>query len=162
MKKIPLLIFLALLASPASFAVAFIDYSAPGTKVRFTQEVVNGYTVTQAQATVTTVDSDTGEITVRRQTQVIVPDGGGGFDKIVTSEETVATPTGVEGVYDVTVRTEEVTTELDEEQQPTGTPPATTNTEVVDEDVVDPDLPEATTFTPIEDELDQPVVISPL
>lgn len=115
--------------------------------------------MTQAEAIVTSTNS-AGVITVKRQTQVIVPDGQGGYDQIVTSEETVATPAGTAGVYDVTVDTETVTTELDEDQQPTGTPPTTEDNQDTTVNVINPDLPEATTYTPIDPDLDEPVVIS--
>jgi hypothetical protein len=140
-------------------AVDFITLG-PTVKVVFAQVVEDGFTVTKATATVSeTVD---GTITVKRQTEVIVPDGGGSFTKKVTQEETVASPDPMTpGVFSVTTSTEVLTTPLDAAQTPTGG--TTTATATVTDPAVnvgDLDLPPATTFVPLDETLEEPIVIS--
>ncbi|MDA7880927.1 hypothetical protein N9A94_01320 [Akkermansiaceae bacterium] len=136
----------------------FITYG-PNVKVVFTQVVEDGFTVTKATATVSETAVD-GTITVRRQTQVIVPDGSGGFTKKETQETTVATPAGG-GVFSVETTTELLTTPLDGAQAPTA-PTETTSETVTDPSVNEGDLnlPASTSFIPIIPELDEPIVIS--
>ena len=141
-------------------AVDFITLG-PTVKVVFAQVVEDGFTVTKATATVSETAGD-GTITVKRQTEVIVPDGGGSFTKKVTQEETVASPDPMTpGVFSVTTSTEVLTTPLDAAQTPTGG--TTTATATVTDPAVnvgDLDLPPSTVFVPLDESLDEPVVIS--
>jgi hypothetical protein len=141
-------------------AIDFITLG-PTVKAVFTQVVVNGFTVTKATATVTETAGD-GTITVKRQSEVIVPDGGGGFTKSVTQEETVASPDSMNpGVFSVTTSTEVLTTPVDAAQTPTGgTTTATTTVTDPAVNVGDLDLPPSTEFFPLDEDLDEPVVIS--
>jgi len=136
----------------------FITFGAT-TKVVFTQVVKNGFTVTKATATVSETALD-GSITVRRQTEVIVPDGAGGFTKEVTQETTIATVTAP-GVFDVETTTEVLTTPLDTNQTPTA-PTTTVETVITDLAVNEADLnlPQSTTFVPLSEDLEEPIVIS--
>lgn len=160
LKSLLLPFFIFVFGSLAS-AESFITFG-PNVKVVFTQAVESGYTVTKATATVSVVAPD-GTITARRQSEVIVPDGSGGFTKSVTQEETVASPDPMNpGVFSVTTSTEVLTTPLDGTQTPTAT--TTTSTTVVTDPAVneaDLDLPPTTTFDPLDEDLDEPVVISP-
>ena len=157
---IPATICAFALMSPVSAVEPFITFG-PGVKVVFAQVEVDGYIVTQATATISETNED-GDITVKRQSQVVVPDGSGGFTQRVTQEETVATVTGP-GVFSVTTTTDVLTTPLNASQTPSGTT-TVDNTVVTDPSVdeEDLDLPQATTFTPIDEDLDDPIVVSPL
>ncbi|MFT6179992.1 MAG: hypothetical protein ACJAQT_003517 [Akkermansiaceae bacterium] len=132
---------------------AFIDLG-PNVKVVFTQVTVDGNVVTQAVATITETAID-GTITVKKQTEVVVPDGSGGFVKTVTQDETVATLTSGTS-YTVTTSSEVLTTPLDDMMvEGTTTTAATTSTDpVVDFD--DLDLPPSTEFYPVDDEFVAP------
>ena len=155
-----LLIAASMLSLTASASAQFIVFG-PNAKVIFTQVVVpEGFSVTQATATVVTEDVGAGTITARRMTQVIFPDGSGGFTRRVTQEETIATITGP-GVYSVEVTTETITTPLDASQVPVGMPVSVTGVVTeTDVDEVDLDLPRSTEFFPYDPNLDDPVVIS--
>ncbi len=158
----PLLLpFFAFAFGSLASAQSFITFG-PNVKVVFTQVVESGFTVTKATASVSETAPD-GTITVRRQSEVIVPDGIGGFTQRVTQEETVASPDpGNPGVFSVTTSTEVLTTPLDETQTPSAA--TTTSTTVVTDPTVnaaDLDLPPVTTFVPLDENLDEPVVISP-
>jgi len=139
----------------------FIDLSAGNIKVIFTQVTIDGFVVTKATATTSVTDPGTGEITVKRMTQVIVPNGSGGFDLIVTEETTVATVTGPDQ-YDEVVTEDVMTTPLDGSQDPTG-PETTTTSSVTTTGVTfdDLDLPPSSEFIPTDGELDEPVIVSP-
>lgn len=153
---IPFLVF----AFGTLASAQFITFG-PGVKVVFTQVVEDGFTVTKATATVSETAPD-GTITVRRQTQVIVPDGSGGFTQIITQEETVASPDPMNpGVFSVTTSTEVLTTPIDSMGNEGST---TSDVTVVTDPTVneaDLDLPPTTSFVPLDENLDEPVVISP-
>jgi len=147
------------LVAPAS--AQFITFGT-GTKVVFQQEVIDGFTVTRATATVTETAVD-GTITVRRQSQVIVPDGSGGFEMRETQETTIATPDPTDpGVFSVETTTDLLKTPLDGSQNATGST-VTAQTVVTDPSVNEGDLnlPPSTTFVPLDEDLDEPIVISP-
>ena len=163
MKK--LILSALLLASSASLQAQFIDFTQNVKVVFKNVEVVNSngdtVTATQATASLTETDPATGQITAKRQTYVQVPDGNGGQETIVTQEATVATVDPVSGAFDVQTTTEVLTTPVDENGASIGD--TVTETTVVDEEDVDEadlDLPPTTTFTPVDPQLDIPVVIS--
>lgn len=166
LRKLPLVLFTALGLSVSPVAAQFIVFG-PDVKVVFTQVEISGQTVTQAVATVSETDDMTNTTTVRRMTYVVapIPDGSGGFDyeRQVTQEETVVTPVpGMPGVFDVETTTEELETPVDVNDVPEGS--TTTSTTVVLEEDVDEDdldLPPSTEFFPIDEELEEPVVMSP-
>jgi len=152
-------------AGSASVQAQFIDLSANNVKVVFkpVNVVVNGTIVVATQATASVTETDAnGVITAKRMTFVQVSDGAGGLEQQVTQEATVATPDPVSGSYDVQTTTNDLTTPVDASGTATGA--TTTVTTVVDEEDVetgDLDLPPTTTFTPVDPELDVPVVVSP-
>lgn len=130
----------------------------PSVKVTYEQVVIDGYTVTKSTSTVSETDGTTGEITVKRQTLVTVPDGLGGFTKTETQETTVAT--AVAGAYNVETTTEQIVTPLDYsliEGVPVTTQLVVTDLAVEEGDL---DLQENTEFIPLPAELDEPIVIS--
>lgn len=134
----------------------------PTTKIVYSQVVISGFTVTKATATVSETNSE-GVITVRRMTQVVVPDGDGGFVKTVTQETIVVTPNpGNLSVFSVETTTDVLTTHLDGSQNPTGatttTSSSTSETDIPENEL---QLPPVTTFAPLKKDLDTPVVISP-
>jgi hypothetical protein len=160
-QKLLFLIALFGLSAGSLHADPFIVFG-PNVKVVFNLAVIDGFTVTEATATVSETAPD-GTITSKKQTYAVVPDGSGGFERRVTQEETVATPVdGTPGVFDVETTTEELETPVDEKDVPTGAT-VTSENRVTEEDVdeVDLDLPPTTTFFPLDPELDTPVVISP-
>ena len=148
--------------SLSSSSAAFID-SGSNVKTVFTQVVVDGFTVTQAVRTVVETDPVTGLITAKRQTQVIVPDGAGGFTKSETQETTLAIPDGG-GSFTVVTSSGLIVTPLDASQDPTGAPVTTAAPNVFDAGVAEGDLnlPTSTEFAPIDEELDTVIVVSPL
>ena len=156
------------LASSASAqATPFIVFG-PNVKVVFTTVTIGGNKVKQARASITETAAN-GTITSRVQTQVIVPDGNGGFEQIVTQEQAVAILTSLPGdppVYTVIVTRNEATTELDSSQTPTGTPPVVVADPVGFTPGVaqgDLDLPEETTLLPVDEDLNgEVIVVSPL
>ena len=151
-------------AGSASVQAQFIDLSAGNVKVVFKEVlvIVNGAPVSTTQATASVTETDAnGVITAKRMTFVQVSDGAGGTEQQVTQEATVATPDPVTGSYDVETTTNDLTTPVDANGTATGA--TTTVTTVVEEEDVesgDLDLPPSTTFTPIDPELEVPVVIS--
>jgi len=152
----------SLFALSTSFSAAqFIDFENNNVKVVFNQQTVDGNVVTVATATVTET-SDTGIVTVRRQTEKIVPSATGtGTEKIVTEEETLAIPNAAApGTFIVTATTTTKTTPIDED----GNEGETAEDSVVDVDTsvaeADLDLPQSTEFVQIDPELDTPIVIS--
>jgi hypothetical protein len=154
------LIFMFGSLSPSS--AAFITFG-PTVKVVFTQVVVNGFTVTQAESTVIETDQVTGLITAKRQTEVIVPDGAGGFTKKVTEETTLAIPDGG-GTFTVVTGSNLIETPLDASEDPTGAPVTTGSPTVFGSSVAEAalNLPTSTEFVPNDEELDTVIVVSPL
>lgn len=63
--------------------------SGPNIKTVFSEVVVNGLVTTQAARTTRSTDS-AGNITVKHLTEIIVPDGAGGFTKYERQETTTA------------------------------------------------------------------------
>jgi len=121
-----------------------------------------GETVTGVQASASTFVTDAnGIITSKTQTEVQVSDGAGGQEKIVNQITTTATPDPVTGNYEVVTIDKKKTTPVDASGTPTGsTVTVNTFTDDTDVDEDDLDLPPANTFTPVDPELDIPVVIS--
>ena len=161
-RLLPVFTFGCLIGSPAVLAQDPFIVFGPTTKVVFNQVEIDGFTVTQATASVAETEAD-GTLTVRRQTYAIVPDGSGGFTRQVTQEETVATPDPQNpGSFDVETTTEELETPVDATDTATGAT-ETETTVVLEEDVDEDnlDLPPTTTFEPIDENLDQPIVVSP-
>lgn len=121
-----------------------------------------GETVTGVEASASTYSTDaSGVITSKQQTEVQVSDGDGGQEKIVNQITKTATPDPITGNYEVVTITREETTPVDANGAATGSP--VTVNGISDETDVDEDdlgLPPATTFTPVDPELDIPVVIS--
>ncbi|MFT6861625.1 MAG: hypothetical protein ACJAVK_000177 [Akkermansiaceae bacterium] len=139
----------------------FIDLSAGNVKVIFTLVTIDGFVVTKATATTSVTDSGTGTITVKSMTQVIVPDGSGGFNLIVTEETTVATITGPDQ-YEEVVTEDVMTTPLDAAKDPTGPETTTTSSETTTGvTFADLDLAPSSEFMPTDGELDEPIVVSP-
>jgi hypothetical protein len=124
-------------------------------------ELGQSYVVTKTTSTITETDPDTNNITVRRGTTVSVPDGNGGFTKTETRETTVA-GLNADNTYAVETTTVKVVTELDAYGDPTSLPVRVDSvlTDTVAEDVLV--LPTTTVFVPVSEELDEPLVISPL
>ena len=156
---------IASLFCAGSLQAQFIDLTANNIKVVFkTVAVVNsaGATVSATQATASVVSTNAnGTITAKEQTFVQVSDGSGGTEQIVTQVLTIATPDGFGvGTYDVDKTTKVRTTPV----LANGNLGATTivTTEDDDTDVAGNalDLPPTTTFTPVDPNLDTPVVIS--
>jgi len=149
----------ALLASSAY--AQFIDFENNNVKVVFNQQTIDGSVVTVATATITETSSS-GIVTVRRQTEKIVPSATGtGTEKIVTEEETLAIPNAAApGTFIVTATTTTKTTPIDEN----GDEGETSEDSVVDVDTsvaeADLDLPQSTEFVELDPELDTPIVIS--
>ena len=151
-------------AGSATVQAQFIDFTNNVKVVFKTVDVVNsaGATVsaTQATATVTETDSN-GVITAKKQTFVQVSDGSGGNEQLVTQETTTATPDPFTGNFAVETITKVRTTPVDASGTATGsTTVSTTIEDEADVDEDDLDLPPTTTFTPVDPELDTPVVIS--
>ena len=126
--------------------------------------VVNsaGQTVIAVQASASTYSTDaSGVITSKQQTEVQVSDGAGGQEKIVNQITTTATPDPVTGKYEVVTIDKKKTTPVNTEGTAIGAA-VTVNTFTDDTDVDEDDLnlPASTTFTPVDPELDTPVVIS--
>jgi hypothetical protein len=121
-----------------------------------------GETVTGVQASASTFSTDaSGVITSKQQTEIQVSNGAGGQEKIVNQITTTATPDPVSGKYEVVTIDKKKTTPVDASGTATGAA-VTVNTFTDDTDVDgdDLDLAPATTFTPVDPELDIPVVIS--
>jgi hypothetical protein len=121
-----------------------------------------GETVTGVQASASTYSTDAnGVITSKQQTEVQVSDGDGGQEKVVNQITTTATPDPITGNYEVVTITKAQTTPVNANGAATGS--TVTVNGISDETDVDEDdlgLPTATTFTPVDPELDIPVVIS--
>ena len=152
-------------AASASLHAQFIDLTANNIKVVFKNvDVVNsaGQTVTGTQATATLTETDSsGVITAKKQTFVQVSDGTGGIEQLVTQETTTATPDPFTGNFAVETITKVRTTPVDASGTAIGsTTVATTIEDEADVDEDDLDLPPTTTFTPVDPDLDIPVVIS--
>jgi len=147
--------------SASSASAQFIDFESNNVKVVFNQQTVGGNVVTVATATITET-STSGIVTVRRQTEKIVPSSTGtGTEKIVTEEETLAIPNAAApGTFIVTATTTTKTTPIDED----GNEGDTSEDSVVDVDTsvaeADLDLPQSTEFVELDPELDTPIVIS--
>ena len=155
---------IASLFCAGSLQAQFIDLTANNIKVVFkTVDVVNsaGATVSATQATASVVSTDAnGKITSRKQTFVQVPDGSGGTEQIVTQVLVVATPDGfVVGTYDVAKTTKVRTTPVLANGTLGTTSTVTTDDDITDVLEVDLDLAPTTTFTPVDPNLDTPVVI---
>ena len=116
---------------------------------------------TQATATVTETDSN-GVITAKKQTFVQVSDGSGGNEQLVTQETTTATPDPFTGNFAVTDHHEGAhnSRRCKRNRNRRSTTVSTTIEDEADVDEDDLDLPPTTTFTPVDPELDTPVVIS--
>ena len=100
-------------------------------------------------------------ITAKKQTFVQVSDGSGGNEQLVTQETTTATPDPFTGNFAVETITKVRTTPVDASGTATGsTTVSTTIEDEADVDEDDLDLPPTTTFTPVDPELDTPVVVS--
>ena len=156
---------IASLFCAGSLQAQFIDLTANNIKVVFTTvDVVNsaGVTVSATQATASVVSTDaSGTITSKEQTFVQVPDGSGGIEQIVNQVTKTATVDAFTGNYAVETITKVRTTPVDA----SGTAIASTSITTTIEDETDVetanlDLPPTTTFTPIDPQLDTPVVIS--
>ena len=121
-----------------------------------------GETVTGVQASASTFSTDAnGVITSKQQTEVQVSDGSGGTEQIVTQVLVVATPDGFGvGTYNVDKSTKVRTTPVLANGNLGTTTTVTTDDDSTDALEIDLDLPPATTFTPVDPELDIPVVIS--
>lgn len=133
--------------------------SGPNIKTVYSQVVVNGLIATQAVRTTVSTDLQ-GNITAKRQTEVIVPDGAGGFTKSETQETTLAILSG--GTYTVVLNSALVVTALDASKAPTGAP-VTTNSPPSFQtgvSVLNLNLPVSTEFTPADVELDAPINVS--
>jgi hypothetical protein len=160
---LPFVVAIFCLGANPLMGQAFIDFRSRDVKVVFTQVEIDGFTVNLATATIRRTTPD-GTITVKRETYAVVPDGGGGFERRVFQETSVATPVaGSPGVFDVEISTDAFTTPVDSGDTPLGGT-TTTNTIVLREDVNEEDLalPPSTEFFPIDEDLDDPVVVSPL
>lgn len=146
--------------SSVATANDFIDLNS-NVKVVFTQVVVDGVTVKQATATVS--ETVNGVTTVKRQIEVIVPNGDGTFENRTTQETTVATYDSDNNVYNVETSSELITTQLDSNFDNVGEPVTTTPPVVILNNVAPGalDLPQATTFVPVDESLDEPMVFSP-
>ena len=134
--------------------------SGSNIKTVYSQVVVNGLIATQAVRSTVSTDA-AGNITAKRQTEVIVPDGAGGFTKSETQETTEATPDGT-GTYTVVSSSALVVTALDASNAPTGAP-VTTNSPPSFQtgvSVLNLNLPVSTEFTPADVELDAPINVS--
>lgn len=156
---------IASLFCAGSLQAQFIDLSANNLKVVFkTVDVVNsaGATVSATQATTSVVSTDaSGAITSKSQTFVQVPDGSGGTEQIVTQVLVVATPDGFGvGTYNVDKTTKVRTTPVLANGNLGTTTTVTTDDDSTDVLEIDLDLAPTTTFTPINPNLDTPVVIS--
>ena len=134
--------------------------SGSNIKTVYSQVVcVNGLIATQAVRTTVSTDLQ-GNITAKRQTEVIVPDGAGGFTKSETQETTLAILSG--GTYTVVLNSALVVTALDASKAPTGAP-VTTNSPPSFQtgvSVLNLNLPVSTEFTPADVELDAPINVS--
>ena len=133
--------------------------SGSNIKTVYSQVVVNGLIATQAVRSTVSTDA-AGNITAKRQTEVIVPDGAGGFTKSETQETTLAILSG--GTYTVVLNSALVVTALDASKAPTGAP-VTTNSPPSFQtgvSVLNLNLPVSTEFTPADVELDAPIIIS--
>ena len=156
---------IASLFCAGSLQAQFIDLTANNLKGVFTTEdVVNsaGATVSTTVATVSVVSTDAnGKITSKKQTFVQVPDGSGGTEQIVTQILIIATPDGFGvGTFNVNKTTKVRTTPVLANGNSGATTIVTTEDDSTDVAGVDLDLPPTTTFTPIDPNLDTPVVIS--
>jgi hypothetical protein len=156
---------IASLFCAGSLQAQFIDLTANNLKGVFTTEdVVNsaGATVSTTVATVSVVSTDAnGKITSKKQTFVQVPDGSGGTEQIVTQVLVVATPDGFGvGTYNVDKTTKVRTTPVLANGNLGTSSIVTTDDDSTDVLEVDLDLPPTTTFTPVDPNLDTPVVIS--
>jgi hypothetical protein len=133
--------------------------SGPNIKTVYSQVVVNGLIATQAVRTTVSTDIS-GNITAKRQTEVIVPDGAGGFTKSETRETTTAALSG--GSYTVVNSSVLLVTALDALKVATGTPvesylPANFLFNV---SAANLNLPASTEFAPIDVALDAPINVS--
>jgi hypothetical protein len=109
---------------------------------------------------VVTTDAS-GAITSKSQTFVQVPDGSGGTEQIVTQVRVVATPDGFGvGTYNVDKTTKVRTTPVLANGNLGTTTTVTTDDDSTDILEIDLDLAPTTTFTPVDPNLDTPVVIS--
>jgi hypothetical protein len=147
----------------------FIDLEADNVKVVFkTVDVVNsaGENVSATQATVSVVSTDaSGTITSKEQTFVQVPDGSGGIEQIVEQVTTTATVDAFTGNYAVEAVSKKRTTPVDVDADGNATATASTKVSTTIADLSDVkeedlDLPPTTTFTPVDADLEIPVVIS--
>jgi hypothetical protein len=143
----------------------FIDLTANNLKVVFkTVDVVNsaGATVSATQATASVVSTDaSGTITSKEQTFVQVSDGSGGIEQIINQVTKTATVDAFSGNYAVETITKVRTTPVDANGTATAsTSIATTIEDETDVEAANLDLPPTTTFTPVDPNLDTPVVIS--
>jgi len=148
-----------------SLQAQFMDLTANNIKVVFeTVDVVNsaGATVSATQATASVVSTDAnGKITSKKQTFVQVPDGSGGTEQIVTQVIVIATPDGFGvGTFDVDKTTKVRTTPVLANGSLGSVTIVTTEDNRLDVEQNDLGLPPTTTFTPVNPELDTPVVIS--
>jgi hypothetical protein len=148
-----------------SLQAQFIDLTANNIKVVFkTVDVVNsaGATVSATQATASVVSTDaSGTITSKEQTFVQVSDGSGGIEQIINQVTKTATVDAFSGNYAVETITKVRTTPVDANGTATAsTSIATTIEDETDVEAANLDLPPTTTFTPVDPNLDTPVVIS--
>jgi hypothetical protein len=102
-----------------------------------------------------------GTITSKEQTFVQVSDGSGGIEQIINQVTKTATVDAFTGNYAVETITKVRTTPVDANGTATGsTSIATTLEDESNVDAANLDLPPTTTFTPVDPNLDTPVVIS--
>jgi hypothetical protein len=158
-KKLIALTIAATLSGANVFGSSFIVIDET-VKVVFTQETIGGETVTVATVTVREVDPSSGTITVRNMVQKLIPDGAD-FNEVVTETTYVATSTGG-GNFTLETTTKTITTPIVGGVRET----PTEDTIVIDDPSPVPEaslgLPPVTELFPIDEDLDDPVVVSPL
>lgn len=139
---------------------AFIDIDET-VKVVFTQETIGPDTVTVATVTVREVVPGVGgTITVRSMVQKLIPDGAN-FNEVVTQTTYVATSAGG-GNFNLETTTTTITTPIVAGVRGTPVEVTTTVNSPSPLPEVSLGLPPSTELFPIDEELDDPVVISPL
>ena len=152
-------------AASGNLQAQFINFSNNNVKVVFKNVNVEnsaGETVSGTQATAIVTETDeSGVITSKKQTFIVVSDGSGGNEQLVTQETKTATPDQVTGIFEVVTIEQTKTTPVDETGTATGSTSTATVFDIqseVNED--DLDLPPTATFTEVDEELDVPVVLS--
>ena len=153
---------LASLLFAGNLQAQFIDLSGNDVKVVFDQVDYNGQTVTEATASKRTGTLANGNVEAREMTFKTVADGAGGFTRIVVQKTVTATLDSFTNKWSVTTTSSTAETPVDNQGAVIG---GTTNTPATptvlgDLEETELDLPPTTTFTPVDPNLDTPVVIS--